>query len=149
MLKDFKEFVMRGNVLDLAVGIIIGAAFGAIVKSLVDDVLMPPLGLALGNVDFTNLFAVLKEGAKAAGPYNTLADAKAAGAVTLNFGLFLNSVVAFLIVAFAIFLVVRMANRLQPKPAPPPAMKDCPYCKMSVPIAATRCPQCTSDIKAA
>ena len=149
MLKHFKEFVMRGNVLDLAVGIIIGAAFGAIVKSLVDDVLMPPLGLALGNVDFTNLFMVLKEGAKAAGPYTTLAEAKAAGAVTLNFGVFLNSVVTFLIVAFAIFMVVRAANRLQPKPAPAPAMKDCPYCKMPIPLGATRCPQCTSEIKAA
>ncbi len=149
MLKDFKEFVMRGNVLDLAVGIIIGASFGAIVKSLVDDVIMPPIGLALGNVDFSNLYVVLKEGAKAAGPYSTLADAKAAGAVTLNYGLFFNSVVAFLIVAFAIFLVVRLANRLQPKPAPAPAMKDCPYCKMSIPIGATRCPQCTSEIRAA
>jgi large conductance mechanosensitive channel len=149
MLKDFKEFVMRGNVLDLAVGIIIGAAFGSIVKSLVDDVLMPPLGLALGNVDFSNLFLVLKEGAKAAGPYTTLAEAKAAGAVTLNLGLFLNSVVAFVIVAFAIFLVVRAANRFQTKPAPPAATKDCPYCKMPIPIGATRCPQCTSELKAA
>jgi len=149
MLKDFKEFIMRGNVLDLAVGIIIGAAFGAIVKSLVDDVIMPPIGLALGNVDFSNLFVVLKEGAKAAGPYSTLADAKAAGAVTLNYGLFFNSIVAFLIVAFAIFVVVRAANRLQPKPPPAPAMKDCPYCKVSIPIGAIRCPQCTSEIKAA
>jgi large conductance mechanosensitive channel len=149
MLKEFKEFVMRGNVLDLAVGIIIGAAFGAIVKSLVDDVIMPPIGLALGNVDFTNLFVVLKEGAKAAGPYTTLAEAKAAGAVTLNYGLFLNSVVAFLIVAFAIFLVVRVANRLQPKPAAAVTTKDCPYCKMPIPMGATRCPECTSDLRAA
>ncbi len=149
MLKEFKEFVMRGNVLDLAVGIVIGAAFGAIVKSLVDDVIMPPIGLALGNVDFTNLFAVLKEGANAAGPYTTLAEAKEAGAVTLNYGIFLNNVVAFLIVAFAIFLVVRVANRLQPKPAAPVTTKDCPYCRMPVPIGATRCPQCTSDLKAA
>jgi large conductance mechanosensitive channel len=148
MFKDFKAFVMRGNVLDLAVGIIIGAAFGAIVKSLVDDVIMPPLGLALGNVDFTNLFLILKEGAKAPGPYTTLAEAKAAGAVTLNIGLFLNSVVAFTIVAFAIFLVVRAANRFQPKPAPSATTKDCPYCKMPIPIGATRCPQCTSEIKA-
>jgi large conductance mechanosensitive channel len=149
MLKDFKEFVMRGNVLDLAVGIIIGAAFGAIVKSLVDDVLMPPLGLALGNVDFPNLFMVLKEGAKAAAPYNTLAEAKAAGAVTLNIGVFLNSIVTFLIVAFAIFMVVRVANRMKPPAAPPASTKDCPYCKMPIPIGATRCPQCTSEIRAA
>ena len=149
MLKDFKEFVMRGNVLDLAVGIIIGAAFGAIVKSLVDDVLMPPLGLALGNIDFTNFFMVLKEGAKAAGPYTTLADAKAAGAVTLNLGLFLNAVVAFLIMAFIVFLIVKMVNRMAPKPAAPPSTKDCPYCGMAIPLAATRCPQCTSDLKAA
>jgi large conductance mechanosensitive channel len=149
MFKDFKEFVMRGNVLDLAVGIIIGAAFGAIVKSLVDDVLMPPIGLALGNVDLTNLFVVLKEGAKATGPYATLADAKAAGAVTLNLGLFLNSIVVFLIVAFAIFLVVRVANRMKP-PAPSAVItKDCPYCMMPVPVAATRCPQCTSELRAA
>jgi large conductance mechanosensitive channel len=149
MLKEFKEFVMRGNVLDLAVGIVIGAAFGAIVKSLVDDVIMPPIGLALGNVDFSNLFVVLKEGTKAAAPYATLAEAKAAGAVTLNYGLFLNSIVAFLIVAFAIFLVVRVANRLQPKPAAPVTTKDCPYCTMPIPLGATRCPQCTSDLRAA
>lgn len=149
MLKEFKEFVMRGNVLDLAVGIIIGAAFGAIVKSLVDDVLMPPVGLALGNVDFSNLFLVLKEGAKAASPYATLAEAKAAGAVSLNIGLFLNSIVAFLIVAFAIFLVVRLANRMKPPAAPPVTTKDCPYCKMPIPVGATRCPQCTSELKAA
>ena len=149
MFKDFKEFVMRGNVLDLAVGIIIGAAFGAIVKSLVDDVLMPPLGWALGNVDFTNLFVVLQEGAKAAGPYGTLAEAKTAGAVTLNVGLFLNSVVAFLIVAFAIFLVVRVANRMKPAAAPPVTTKDCPYCRMPIPAGATRCPQCTSELKTA
>jgi large conductance mechanosensitive channel len=149
MLKDFKEFVVRGNVLDLAVGIIIGAAFGAIVKSLVDDVLMPPIGLALGNVDLANLFVVLKEGAKAAGPYATLADAKAAGAVTLNLGLFLNSIVVFLIVAFAIFLVVRLANRMKPPAPAPVATKDCPHCRMPVPAAATRCPQCTSDLRAA
>lgn len=149
MFKEFKEFVMRGNVLDLAVGIIIGAAFGAIVKSLVDDLLMPPLGLALGNVDFTNMFAVLKEGAKAAGPYATLAEAKAAGAVTLNYGVFLNSVVAFLIVAFAIFLVVRVANRMRPPAKTPATTKDCPYCRMPIPLAATRCPECTSEVRAA
>ncbi len=120
MLKEFKAFVLRGNVLDLAVGIIIGAAFGAIVNSLVNDVLMPPVGLAIGNVDFSNLFAVLKEGAKAAGPYASLADAKAAGAVTLNYGLFINQIIIFLIVALAIFMVVRVANRLQKPAAPAP-----------------------------
>ncbi len=149
MFKDFKEFVVRGNVLDLAVGIIIGAAFGAIVKSLVDDVLMPPIGLALGNVDLANLFVVLKEGAKAAGPYATLTDAKAAGAVTLNLGLFLNSIVVFLIVAFTVFLVVRLANRMKPPVPAPVATKDCPHCRMPVPAAATRCPECTSELKAA
>jgi large conductance mechanosensitive channel len=150
MLKEFKAFAMRGNVLDLAVGIIIGAAFGAIVKSLVDDVIMPPIGLVLGNVDFSNLFLVLKEGAKAAGPYTTLADAKAAGAVTLNVGLFLNSVLLFLITAFAIFLIVRAANRMRPQEASAaPSTKDCPYCRMAIPVGATRCPQCTSELRAA
>ena len=150
MLKEFKAFAMRGNVLDLAVGIIIGAAFGAIVKSLVEDILMPPIGLVLGNVDFSNLFLVLKEGAKAAGPYATLADARAAGAVTVNLGLFLNSVLLFLITAFAIFLVVRAANRMKPQEAAEaPSTKDCPYCRMAIPVGATRCPQCTSDLRAA
>ena len=150
MLKEFKAFIMRGNVLDLAVGIIIGAAFGTIVKSLVDDVIMPPIGLALGNVDFSNLFLLLKEGAKAAPPYASLADAKAAGAVTINYGQFINNVVTFLIVAFAIFLVVRAANRLRPpEAAEAPNTRDCPYCRMPIPVAATRCPQCTSDLRAA
>jgi large conductance mechanosensitive channel len=148
MLKEFKAFVMRGNVLDLAVGIIIGAAFGTIVKSLVDDVLMPPIGLALGNVDFANLFAVLKEGSKAAAPYASLADAKDAGAVTINYGLFINNIVTFIIVAFAIFLVVRVANRLRPpEAAAAPNTKDCPYCRMAIPAGATRCPQCTSELR--
>ena len=150
MFKEFKAFIMRGNVLDLAVGIIIGAAFGTIVKSLVDDVIMPPVGLALGNVDFSNLFVVLKEGAKAAAPYATLADAKAAGAVTLNYGLFINNIVTFLIVAFAIFLVVRTANRLRPpEAAAAPNTRDCPYCRMPIPVGATRCPQCTSELRSA
>ena len=150
MFKEFKAFIMRGNVLDLAVGIIIGAAFGTIVKSLVDDLIMPPVGLALGNVDFSNLFVVLKEGAKAAAPYATLADAKAAGAVTLNYGLFINNIVTFLIVAFAVFLVVRTANRLRPpEAAAAPNTRDCPYCRMPIPVGATRCPQCTSDLKSA
>jgi large conductance mechanosensitive channel len=150
MLKEFKTFVMRGNVLDLAVGIIVGAAFGAIVKSLVDDVIMPPIGLVLGNVDFSNLFVVLKEGAKAAGPYATLADAKAAGAVTLNLGLFVNSVILFLLTAFAVFMVVRAANRMRPpEAAAAPSTKECPYCRMAIPVGATRCPQCTSELREA
>jgi large conductance mechanosensitive channel len=150
MFKEFREFIMRGNVLDLAVGIIIGAAFGAIVKSLVDDVIMPPVGLALGQVDFKDLYLLLKEGATP-GPYASLAAAREAGAVTLNFGLFVNSVISFLIVGFAVFLVVRVANRMQRKPeeaAPPPA-RVCPYCKSTIANDATRCPHCTSDLKAA
>jgi len=150
MLKEFKAFAMRGNVLDLAVGIIIGGAFGTIVKSLVDDIIMPPIGLALGNVDFADLFMVLREGTKAAGPYATLADAQAAGAVTMNFGLFVNSIITFLIVAFAVFLLVRAANRMKPQEAAAaPSTKDCPHCRMPIPLAATRCPQCTSELRAA
>jgi large conductance mechanosensitive channel len=149
MLKEFKAFAMRGNVLDLAVGIIIGGAFGTIVKSLVDDVIMPPIGLALGNVDFTNLFVLLKEGAKAPAPYSTLAEAQAAGAVTVNYGLFVNSIITFLIIAFAVFLIVRAANRMKPPEAASPSTKDCPYCRMAIPVGATRCPECTSELKAA
>jgi large conductance mechanosensitive channel len=146
MLKEFKAFVMRGNVLDLAVGIIIGAAFGTIVKSLVDDVIMPPIGLALGGVDFANLFLLLKPGPKGPPPYATLAEAQAAGAVTVNYGTFINTVVTFVIVAFVIFLIVRMANRLRP-PETAAATKDCPYCRMPIPVGAVRCPNCTSDLK--
>jgi large conductance mechanosensitive channel len=148
MLKEFKEFAMRGNVIDLAVGIIIGGAFGTIVKSLVDDVIMPPIGLALGNVDFADLFLLLKAGAKAAPPYATLAEARAAGAVTINYGVFINAVITFLIVAFAVFLLVRAANRLRPQEAPAaPTTKVCPYCRMAIPIGATRCPECTSELR--
>ena len=148
MFKEFKAFAMRGNVIDLAVGIIIGGAFGTIVKSLVEDVIMPPIGLALGNVDFSNLFMMLKEGAKAAPPYSTLAEAQAAGAVTINYGLFLNSVITFLIIAFAVFLLVRAANRLKPQEADAaPSTKDCPYCRMPIPVGATRCPECTSELR--
>ena len=145
MLKEFKAFVMRGNVLDMAVGIIIGAAFGKIVASLVDDVLMPPIGTLLGGVDFSNLFVSL-----AGQPYDSLAAAKAAGAATLNYGLFLNSVINLLIVAFAIFILVKQVNRLQkPAPAPPPpATKDCPLCFSVIPAKATRCPHCTSELRA-
>jgi large conductance mechanosensitive channel len=147
MFKDFKAFVMRGNVVDLAVGVIIGAAFGAIVKSLVDDVLMPPIGLATGGIDFANKFTVLKEGAKAAGPYASLADAKTAGAVTLNYGIFINQVITFLIVAAAVFCVVKLIARMQPPPpATTPSTKPCPFCDMQIPIAAKRCPNCTSQL---
>ena len=147
MFKDFKAFVLRGNVLDMAVGIVIGAAFGKIVTSFVNDVLMPPLGRLLGRVDFSSLFINLSDT-----PYPTLEAAKAAGAPTLNYGLFINTVVDFLIVAAAIFLVVRQVARLQrqPEAAPPaPTTKNCPYCISAVPIKATRCPQCTSELKAA
>jgi large conductance mechanosensitive channel len=149
MLKEFKEFALRGNVIDMAVGIIIGAAFGAIVNSLVADVIMPPIGLLLGKVDFSNLFLVLKEGATA-GPYASLAAAKQAGAVTLNLGVFINTLISFVIIAVAIFLVIRQINRLKRKaeaPAAPPAAKNCPYCLSSIPVQATRCPFCTSTLK--
>jgi large conductance mechanosensitive channel len=150
MLKEFKEFAMRGNVLDMAVGIIIGAAFGSIVNSLVADVIMPPIGLLLGNIDFSNLFIVLKDGAKAAGPYASLAAAKAAGAVSINYGFFINTVISFLIVAFAIFLLIRGVNQLRRQEAAPPAVpttKECPHCLSTIPIKATRCAHCTSELK--
>ena len=147
ILKEFKEFATKGNVVDMAVGIVIGAAFGAIVKSAVDDILMPPLGLATGGIDFTNKFVVLKEGAKAAAPYASLVDAKAAGAVTVNYGIFINQAVSFLIIAACVFLIVRMVARLQPPPAPgAPATKGCTFCAMQIPVAATRCPNCTSQL---
>ncbi len=152
MLKEFKEFAMRGNVVDMAVGIIIGAAFGTIVTSLVADILMPPIGLLLGNIDFANLFIVLKEGAKAPGPYASVAVAKAAGAVTINYGLFINTVISFLIVAFAVFLLVRSINSLKrQEEAPPvvPTTKECSHCFSAIPIKATRCPHCTSDLRVA
>ena len=146
MLKEFRDFAMRGNVVDMAVGIIIGAAFGAIVKSLVDDVLMPPIGLLLGQVDFANLFVVLREGATA-GPYVSVAAAKAAGAVTLNYGLFINSIISFVIVAFAVFMLIRNLNRLKKAEAPAaPTTKDCPHCATTIPLAAKRCPHCTSQL---
>jgi large conductance mechanosensitive channel len=147
MWKDFKAFIMRGNVLDLAVAVVIGGAFGGIVKSLVDDVIMPPIGLLLGKVDFSNLFLVLKDGAKAPPPYATLAAAKDAGAVTLNYGSFVNTVIAFLIVAASVFMIVRVVSRWQTKPAPAaPGTKDCPFCATAIPIAAKRCPNCTSEL---
>lgn len=149
MWEDFKAFIMRGNVLDLAVAVVIGAAFGVVVKSLVDDVIMPPIGLALGHVDFANLYVLLKDGIKSAPPYASLADAKAAGAVTLNYGMFVNNVITFLIVAAAIFIVVRSANKVHKKPVAAPTTRPCPYCTMDIPLAATRCPHCTSELKVA
>jgi large conductance mechanosensitive channel len=142
MVKEFKEFVMRGNVMDLAVGVIIGAAFGKIVGSLVNDVLMPVVGLLLGRVDFANLFVTLGEGT-----FATVADAKKAGVATLNYGVFLNTVIEFLLVAFAIFVVVKQVNRLRrPAPAAAPTMKDCPFCATAIPIAAKKCPHCTTTL---
>lgn len=151
MLKEFKEFILRGNVFDMAVGIIVGAAFGTIVKSLVDDVIMPPIGLLLGEVDFANLTILLKAG-NPAGPYAVLADAQAAGAVTINYGLFINAVVGFLIVAFVIFMLVRSINRMKREEEAPPAeltTKECPYCLSTIPIKAGRCAHCTSELEAA
>jgi len=151
MFKEFKEFAMRGNVVDMAVGIIIGAAFGTIVKSLVDDIIMPPIGLLLGNVDFSNLFIVLKDAA-AGGTFASLADAQKAGAVTLNYGMFINTVISFLIVAFAVFLLIRGLNKLKrEEEAPPeePTTKECPRCLSTIPIKATRCAHCTSELEAA
>ncbi len=150
MLKEFQKFAMRGNVVDMAVGIIIGGAFGTIVKSLVADIIMPPIGLALGNVDFSNLFVVLKDGATAPGPYASLDAAQKAGAVTLNFGLFGNALISFLIVAFAVFLLVKGVNNLKERVDPTveaaPTEKDCPFCCTKIPLAATRCPHCTSAL---
>jgi large conductance mechanosensitive channel len=149
MFKEFREFAIKGNVVDMAVGIIIGAAFGTIVTSLVADIIMPPIGLILGKVDFSSLFIVLKEG-KVAGPYDSLAAAKAAGAMTVNYGAFVNTIVSFLIVAFAVFLLVRNINKLRrEKEAPPaaPVTKECPYCLSVIPIKASRCAHCTFEIK--
>ena len=146
MWNDFKAFIMKGNVLDLAVAVIIAGAFGAIVKSAVDDIIMPPIGLALGGIDFSNLFVLLKAGTKAPAPYASLAEAKAAGAVTLNYGLFINTVITFLIVALAVFIVIRMVSKLYAKPAPAtPNTKACPFCTLPIPLAATRCPNCTAQ----
>jgi len=149
MIKEFKDFAMRGNVIDMAVGIIIGAAFGTIVNSLVADIIMPPIGLILGNVDFSNVFLVLKEG-KIPGPYSALAQAKAAGAVTVNVGVFFNTVISFLIVAFAIFLLIRNINRLKREREASPAVpttKECPFCLSAIPMKAVRCAHCTSELK--
>ena len=150
MGKEFRDFIMRGNVVDLATAVIIGAAFGAIVSSLVADIIMPPIGLLLGSVDFSNLFLVLKDGATAAGPYASLEDAKAAGAVTVNYGLFIIKVVTFLIVALVVFMIIRAMAKLTPRPAvaptAAPTTKECPFCLSTVPLKATRCPHCTSAL---
>jgi len=144
MWKEFKAFIMRGNVLDLAIAVIIGGAFGKIVSSLVNDIIMPPIGLLLGGMDFSNLYINLSGQS-----YPSLAAAKEAGAATINYGVFLNNVIDFLVVALVIFFVVRAANKLMPKPtAEPPQTKDCPYCLSKVPLKATRCPFCTSELKA-
>ncbi|MGH2576077.1 MAG: large-conductance mechanosensitive channel protein MscL [Ignavibacteria bacterium] len=142
MFKEFKEFATKGNVIDLAVGIIIGAAFTTIVNSLVNDIIMPPIGLLLGKVDFTNLFITLS-----GSHLNTLAEAKAGGAVTLNYGVFVNSIISFLIVAFSIFLVIRQINKLRKKPETTPTTKECSFCMMVIPISAKKCPHCTSELK--
>ena len=147
MLTEFKEFAMRGNVIDLAVGVVIGGAFGKIVTALVDKVIMPPIGLLIGGVDFSNLFLTLKEGAKAAGPYATLAAAKDAGAVTMNIGLFINTLISLVIVGFAIFMVVKAISKLQKQPQPAdPTTKECPQCCTEIPLKASRCPHCTSEL---
>jgi len=144
MLKEFKEFALKGNAVDLAIGVIIGAAFGAIVTSLVSDIMMPPIGKALGGVDFSNLFVVLGDGT-----YASLAEAQKSGAATVNYGVFLNKLINFLIVAFVLFMVVKGMNRMKreaPAPAPAPTEKECPQCATSIPIKAKRCPHCTSNI---
>ena len=149
MLKEFKEFVMRGNVVDMAVGIIIGAAFGGIVNSFVSDVIMPPIGLLLGKVDFANLYIILREGT-VAGPFASLAEARKAGAVTISYGVFINTVINFLILAFVVFLFIRNINKLRRTEVAPPAApttKECTYCFSTIPIKATRCPNCTSELK--
>ena len=149
MFKEFREFAVKGNMVDMAVGIITGAAFGTIITSLVSDIITPPIGLLLGNVDFSGLFMVLKEG-KVAAPYATLADAKAAGAVTMNYGVFINTIISFLIVAFTVFLVVKNVNRLKKEEQAPPAVpmtKECPFCLSVIPKKAVKCGNCTSELK--
>jgi large conductance mechanosensitive channel len=151
MIKEFREFAMRGNMVDLAVAFIMGGAFGSIVTSLVSDIIMPPIGLVLGNVDFSNLFLVLKEGTKA-GHYAALADAKSAGAITVNYGVFFNTIISFLIVSFSMFFIVRNINKLKRQKealAAEPTTKECQYCLSTIHIKATRCPNCTSELKTA
>ena len=145
MFKDFRDFAVKGNAIDLAIGLVIGVAFGAIVTSLVNDVIMPPIGVLLGKVDFSNLFIVLKEGSQP-GPYATPAIAKAAAATTLNYGAFINTIITFVIVAFVVFLLVKVINRA--RKADEVTTKDCPFCATSIPLAANRCPACTSELGA-
>lgn len=151
MLKDFKAFIMKGNVVDMAVGILIGIAFGLVINSIVKDVIMPPIGLALGNVDFQNLFVVLKDGPTIAGPYASLKVAQDAGAISINYGVFINTIINFLIIAAVLFFfIVRPLAKINANKAPAPAApttKECPYCFSSIPIKATRCPNCTSELK--
>lgn len=156
MWKEFKEFAMRGSVIDMAVGIIIGIAFGAIVASMVSDVIMPPIGLLLGDVDFSNLYVVLKEGMPA-GPYASLGDAKVAGAVTINYGVFITTIISFIMIAFVLFMFVRSVNRARRQMERPeveaapaePTTKECPYCLSTIPVRARRCPHCTSQLDVA
>jgi large conductance mechanosensitive channel len=148
MIKEFKEFILRGNVIDLAVGIVIGAAFVAIVTSLVNDIIMPPIGMLLGGVDFSNLFILIQEGSPG-GPYATLVDAQTAGAVTINIGLFINALITFLIISLVVFLLIRAVNRLvasEEVPEEAPTTKECPYCLSEIAIKASRCPNCTSEL---
>jgi large conductance mechanosensitive channel len=151
MFKEFKTFILRGNVIDLAIGVIMGGAFNAVVKSLVNDIIMPPIGLLLGRVDFVNLFATIKAG-DPAGPYATLADAQAAGAVAISYGVFINTLITLILTGLAVFLIVKAINRMHAKeeaaPPPAPTTKDCPYCLSAIPIGATRCPHCTSQLEA-
>lgn len=144
MLKEFREFAMRGNLLDLAIGFVLGTAFGRVITSLVNDIVMPPIGFVLGGLDFSSLFITLK-----GGPYASVAAAKAAGAPTINYGIFINTIVDFVIVAFVLFLVVRQVNRMRRQQEAAPTTKACPYCVSTIPIGAVRCPNCTSDLKAA
>lgn len=152
-LKEFREFAVKGNVVDMAVGIVIGGAFGTIVKSFVSDVIMPPIGLLVGHVQFSSLFWVISEGTPR-GPYNTIDAAHKAGAVTLNYGVFVDNIVSFLIIAWAVFMFVRLINRVRrefeaPETPAAPSTKECPYCASSIPIKATRCPNCTSELPGA
>ena len=146
MLKEFKEFAMKGNMVDMAIGIIIGAAFGVIIVSLVNDIIMPPIGMLLGGVDFSNLYYLLQAGSPGA-PYASLADAQAAGAVTINYGVFINALISFLVIALAIFFLIRAMNRATPPPAEEVTTKECPYCFSAISIKATRCPDCTSQLQ--
>jgi large conductance mechanosensitive channel len=149
MLKEFSEFLKKGNVVDMAVGLVIGVAFGAVVKSLVTDIIMPPIGLLLGGIDFNNFFLLLKAGAKGAPPYASLPEAQAAGAVTINYGVFVNSIISFVVVAFAIFMLVKYVNKLKREKPVGPTTKECPYCVSTIPLKATRCPSCTSELRTA